>query len=266
MVTTSSGATRPTLHSCNNHSQTQSPLNALIPSRKEGAHRVPRRILFIEDDDNMRTMLAISLQQEGYEVIEARSAEDGLRLFEQHSADMVLVDLRLPDTDGFAVTRAIRRVASVPIAMVTASGDTHDVVAGLEAGADDYVVKPVVAKELSARIRALLRRSAGAAVPEPTVQRFGAVELHREAGVVYRDGEEVSLTLTQFRVLCQLADTPGWVVSRAQLLEHVWGYDFFGDDRLVDYHISGLRTKIEDDPSNPRLIVTVRGLGYKLVT
>ncbi|MGH8979764.1 MAG: response regulator transcription factor [Acidimicrobiales bacterium] len=224
-----------------------------------------RRILFIEDDDHMRTMLAISLEQEGFEVTQARSGEEGLRAFEQGGADMVLVDLRLPDTDGFEVTRAIRRAANVPIAMVTASGDTHDVVAGLEAGADDYVVKPVVAKELSARIRALLRRSATPAAPEATTQRFGDIELHREAGVVYRAGEEVALTLTQFRVLCELADTPGWVVSRAQLLERVWGYDFFGDDRLVDYHISGLRTKIEDDPSNPHLIVTVRGLGYKLV-
>jgi DNA-binding response OmpR family regulator len=97
------------------------------------------------------------------------------------------------------------------------------------------------------------------------VERFGDVELHREAGVVRRDGKEVPLTLTQFRVFCELADTPGWVVSRAQLLERVWGYDFFGDDRLVDYHISGLRTKVERDPSNPELIVTVRGLGYKLV-
>ncbi len=224
-----------------------------------------RRILFIEDDDRMRGVLSLSLQQEGYTVVEARSGEEGLGRLEEGEPDMVLVDLRLPDMDGFEVTRAIRRATNVPIAMVTASGDTHDVVAGLEAGADDYVVKPVVAKELSARIRALLRRSTSAAAPDPSVQRFRDVELHREAGVVRRDGEEVPLTLTQFRVLCELADTPGWVVSRGQLLERVWGYDFFGDDRLVDYHISGLRTKIERDPSNPELIVTVRGLGYKLV-
>lgn len=223
-----------------------------------------RRILFIEDDDHMRGVLALSLQLEGFEVVEVGSAEEGLRQVVD-GVDMVLVDLRLPDMDGFEVTRAIRRVTNVPIAMVTASGDTHDVVAGLEAGADDYVVKPVVAKELSARIRALLRRSATPAAPGTTVQRFGDIELHREEGVVLRDGKEIALTLTQFRVLCELADTPGWVVSRAQLLERVWGYDFFGDDRLVDYHISGLRTKIERDPPNPELIVTVRGLGYKLV-
>lgn len=225
---------------------------------------MPRRILFIEDDDHIRAMLALSLEQEGYAVVEARSGEEGLREFEGRGADTVLVDLRLPDMDGFAVTRALRRTADVPIVMVTASSDTYDVVAGLEAGADDYVVKPVVAKELSARIRALLRRTSASGATG-TAQRFGDVELHREAGSVYRSGEEVALTRTQFRVLCELAANPGWVVTRAQLLERVWGYDFFGDDRLVDYHISGLRTKIERDPSVPELIVTVRGLGYKLV-
>ncbi|MGH9078066.1 MAG: response regulator transcription factor [Acidimicrobiales bacterium] len=225
---------------------------------------MPRRILFIEDDDHIRAMLSLSLEQDGYLVVQARSGEEGLKEFERNGADMVLVDLRLPDMDGFEVTRTLRRGADVPIAMVTASGDTYDVVAGLEAGADDYVVKPVVAKELSARIRALLRRAA-ASGPAGTVQRFGEVELHREAGAVYRSGQELGLTRTQFRVLCELAATPGWVVSRAQLLERVWGYDFFGDDRLVDYHISGLRTKIERDPANPELIVTVRGLGYKLI-
>lgn len=223
-----------------------------------------RRILFIEDDDHMRTMLSLSLEQEGYTVVGAASGEEGLATFDEQGADMVLVDLRLPDMNGFEVTRALRRHTDVPIAMVTASNDTHDVVAGLEAGADDYVVKPVVAKELSARIRALLRRTSAGA-PSTSVQRFGDVELHAEAGLVYRGGEEVVLTRTQFKVLCELAATPGWVVSRAQLLERVWGYDFFGDDRLVDYHISGLRNKIEHDPSNPTLIVTVRGLGYKLV-
>lgn len=225
---------------------------------------MPRRILFIEDDDHVRSVLSLSLRQEGYDVVEARSGEEGLREVEQQAPDMVLVDLRLPDMSGFEVTRSIRRSSSVPIAVVTASGDTHDVVAGLEAGADDYVVKPVIAKELSARIRALLRRASSGG-PDSTVQRFGDVELRREEGVVVRGGEEVALTLTQFRVLCELADTPGWVVSRSQLLERVWGYDFFGDDRLVDYHVSGLRSKIEHDPASPQLIVTVRGLGYKLV-
>ncbi len=212
----------------------------------------------------MRGILAVSLRQEGFHVQEAASGEEGLQALHEHGADMVLVDLRLPGIDGFAVTRAIRRDTDVPIAMVTASSDTYDVVAGLEAGADDYVVKPVVAKELCARIRAMLRRVGGTS-SNASVQRFGTVEIQREAGVVRRDGEEVPLTVTQFRVLCELAASPGWVVSRAQLLDRVWGYDFFGDDRLVDFHISGLRGKIERDPSSPELIVTARGLGYKLV-
>jgi DNA-binding response OmpR family regulator len=223
-----------------------------------------RQILFIEDDQHMRSVLAVSLRQEGFRVLEAGSGEEGLRKLAEHGADMVLVDLRLPGMDGFAVTRAIRRDTDVPIAMVTASSDTYDVVAGLEAGADDYVVKPVVAKELCARIRAMLRRVASS-TPSTAVQRFGSLEIHREAGVVRSHGEDVPLTVTQFRVLCELAANPGWVLSRAQLLDRVWGYDFFGDDRLVDFHISGLRAKVEGDPSNPELIVTVRGLGYKLV-
>jgi DNA-binding response OmpR family regulator len=147
--------------------------------------------------------------------------------------------------------------------VVTACSDSHDVVAGLEAGADDYVAKPVVAKVLAARIRALLRRAS--VTPEAgTLLRFGDVELHQEAGTVYRSGQPVSLTRTEFRVLSELAATPGWVVSRAQLLERVWDYDFFGDERLVDNHVGRLRAKLEADPSAPELIVTVRGLGYKL--
>lgn len=221
------------------------------------------RILFIEDDENLRNVLAISLRQEGYSVDEAASGEAGLDSFDRSGADVVIVDLRLPGIDGFEVTRALRRKSQVPITIVTAHNDSHDVVAGLEAGADDYVAKPVGAKELAARIRALLRRVSVTALPG-TVLRFGDVEIHREGGAVYQDGREIVLTRTEFRVLCELAATPGWVVSRAQLLERVWDYDFFGDERLVDTHIGRLRAKIEADRSAPELIVTVRGLGYKL--
>ena len=221
------------------------------------------RILFVEDDRPMRHLLTLSLRQEGYEVVEAGTGEEALDRFSEHGAEVVLVDLRLPAIDGFEVTRTLRRTHDVPIIMVTACDDSHDVVAGLEAGADDYVVKPVVAKELSARIRAVLRRSSVTALPS-TVLRVGGIEIHREAGTVCREGREVALTSTEFRLLCELAAKPGWVLTRAQLLELVWDYDFFGDERLVDTHVGRLRAKIERDPSNPTLIVTIRGLGYKL--
>lgn len=224
---------------------------------------MPPRILFIEDDAPMRSVLATSLRREGYEVDEAGSGEEGLASFERRRPDVVLVDLRLPGIDGLELTRTLRHSHDVPITMVTACDDSHDVVAGLEAGADDYVVKPVVAKELAARIRAILRRVSTSSLPA-TVVRFGDVELHREAGVVRRAGNDVALTRTEFRLLCELAAKPGWVLSRAQLLERVWDYDYFGDERLVDTHIGRLRAKVEDDPSHPSLVVTVRGLGYKL--
>ena len=220
-------------------------------------------ILFIEDDERIRRVLAASLAKEGYLVEEAASGEQGLEAVARRAPDVVLVDVRLPGIDGFEVTRRLRQTSDVPILVVTACGDSHDVVAGLEAGADDYVVKPVVAKELGARIRAALRR-VHAPPLEPTILRFGDLEVNLEANTTSRSGRAVELTRTEFRLLCELAKHPGWVLSRGQLLERVWEYDFFGDERLVDNHIGRLRAKIERDPSNPELIVTVRGAGYKL--
>ena len=165
--------------------------------------------------------------------------------------------------DGFECCRELRKTSAVPIIMVTARTDTHDVVAGLEAGADDYVTKPFEPKELAARIRALLRR---ARTNEPGLVQleFGDLEILPEAGVVRRGGEEVHLTRTEFLLLCELAANAGKVLSREQLLERVWSYDYFGDGRLVDVHVRRLRTKIEHEPSEPRHVLTVRGLGYKL--
>ena len=168
----------------------------------------------------------------------------------------------LPGMDGFEVCRSLRRLSDVPVVIVTARDDTHDVVAGLEAGADDYVTKPFVVKELAARMRALLRRSRGSGSSK--VYTFGELEIAPEAGVVRRHAEELRLTKTEFRLLCELASNAGLVLSRDQLLEHVWGYDFLGDGRLVDAHIRRLRQKIELDPSRPEWITTVRGFGYKL--
>jgi DNA-binding response OmpR family regulator len=224
---------------------------------------VGTRILTVEDDERIRTAVRMALEDEGWEVVEAESGEAAVELFSGQPADVVLIDLMLPGMDGFELCRSIRRASDVPIVMVTARADTHDVVAGLEAGADDYVTKPFQPKELSARIRALLRR-ARPAEPGRAHLRFGDLEVVPDEGVVRRDGDEVHLTKTEFRLLCELASAPGRVFSREQLLERVWGYDYFGDGRLVDVHVRRLRTKVELDAANPRHVVTVRGLGYKL--
>jgi DNA-binding response OmpR family regulator len=222
------------------------------------------RILLIEDDDRIRTSMRLALVDEGHEVTEADRAEEGLRLFGAEGADVVLVDLMLPDIDGFECCRQLRRTSDVPIIMVTARTDTHDVVAGLEAGADDYVTKPFEMKELSARIRALRRRSRPASAGTSEVIAVGDLEIRPDAGEVRRAGTQIHLTRTEFRLLCELASAPQRVFSRELLLERVWSYDYFGDGRIVDVHVRRLRTKIETDPGQPELLVTVRGLGYKL--
>jgi DNA-binding response OmpR family regulator len=226
---------------------------------------VGTRILTVEDDERIRLAVKLALEDEGWLVDEADTGEQALARFGQEPADVVLIDIMLPGIDGFEVCRSIRRSSDVPIVMVTARADTHDVVAGLEAGADDYLTKPFAPKELSARIRALLRR---ARTTDPAIShlRFGDLEIVPEEGVVTRDGEEVHLTKTEFRLLVELASSPGRVFSREVLLERVWGYGYFGDGRLVDVHIRRLRTKVERDAANPQHVVTVRGLGYKLQT
>ena len=223
-------------------------------------------LLFIEDDPNIRTALRLSLEDEGYRVEEAPDGESGIRLFSQIRPDLVLLDLRLPDMSGFEVCRSLRRVSTVPIIIVTAQTDTHDLVVGLEAGADDYVTKPVNTKELAARIRASIRRNNLAGTGGiGSVSKFGDVELRRDLCVVMKGGVEVSLTRTEYDLLCEFADHPNMVLSRDQLLERVWGYEYLGDSRLVDAHIRRLRVKIEDQPDAPKIVTTVRGMGYRLI-
>ena len=224
---------------------------------------VGTRILSVEDDERIRTAVKLALEDEGWSVEEADTGEEALNAFQRQPSDVVLIDIMLPGIDGFDVCRAIRRVSDVPIVMVTARADTHDVVAGLEAGADDYLTKPFAPKELSARIRALLRRARSSDSGSSHL-RFGDLEIIPDEGVVRRGGEEIHLTKTEFRLLVELASSPGRVFSRETLLERVWGYGYFGDGRLVDVHVRRLRTKVEADAANPRHVVTVRGLGYKL--
>jgi len=220
------------------------------------------RILTVEDDERIRTAVSLALEEEGWEVKETANGEDALVAFAQDPSDVVLIDIMLPGIDGFEVCRRIRRLGDVPIVMVTARSDSHDVVAGLEAGADDYLRKPFDPKELSARVRALLRRSRPT---ESSVQMvFDHLEVIPDEGVVRLAGDEVHLTRTEFRLLVEFASSPGKVMSREDLLERVWARDYFDDERLVDVHVRRLRTKIEPDPANPRYVVTVRGMGYKL--
>jgi DNA-binding response OmpR family regulator len=224
---------------------------------------VGTRVLTVEDDERIRSAVKLALEDEGWTVDEAESGEAAIELFNRNAPDVVLIDIMLPGIDGFELCRTLRRTSAVPIVMVTARNDTHDIVAGLEAGADDYLTKPFAAKELSARIRALLRRIRPSATRRAQLT-FGELELSPEEGKITRNGEEIHLTKTEFRLLCELAENAGKVFSRESLLDRVWGYDYFGDGRLVDVHIRRLRTKIETDPANPRYVVTVRGLGYRL--
>ncbi|MGM1063013.1 response regulator [Saccharothrix sp. Mg75] len=219
-------------------------------------------VLLVEDDEHIRQALGLALGDEGFEVREAVSGEDALALLAEDEPDVVLLDLVLPGVDGLEVCRTLRARGDLPIIVVTARADAADVIAGLEAGADDYVTKPLVASVLAARIRALLRRRGPGRQDE--VLRVGDLEVRPDVGSVHRAGVEVHLTRTEFRLLVELATAAGRIVTREQLLQRVWGYDYFGDTRLLDVHVRRLRRKVEHNPDEPALVVTVRGAGYRL--
>jgi DNA-binding response OmpR family regulator len=222
------------------------------------------RVLVVDDDPPLRRMLARTLRAEGYEVSVAADGPAALLATERAAPDLIVLDVAMPAVDGLSVARRLRdRGLATPILMLTARDAVSDRVAGLEAGADDYVTKPFVVTELSARIAASLRRARSTGTS--TSFSLGEVEVVPDEGTVRRAGVDVHCTRTEFRLLCELGASPGKVHSREQLLDRVWGYDYFGDGRLVDVHIRRLRTKVEDDPANPRHIITVRGMGYKLV-
>ncbi len=224
--------------------------------------RVDERVLLVEDDASIREVAALGLKQAGFRVSTAVDGRDGLMRALQEPADAVILDVMLPSLDGFEVCREIRKQSRVPILMLTARTDTIDVVVGLESGADDYVTKPFEMPELVARVRAVLRRSSSQ--PEETTVSVGGLEIDPASFIATKDGRELSLTATEFRLLLEMGRRPGQVFTREMLLDRVWNYDYLGDSRLVDVAMQRLRAKVEEDPAHPTLITTVRGVGYRL--
>ncbi|WP_104086259.1 response regulator transcription factor [Arthrobacter sp. GMC3] len=223
-------------------------------------------ILLVEDDPDINAAFRLALSQRGHSVAGCFLGGEGVALAtEVPGPDLVVLDLMLPDLDGREVCRRIRAVSQIPIIMMTARGDDADVVLGLESGADDYVVKPVEPYLLDARIRALLRRSSLPVAPagESDVVTSGALRLDRKSLVTSINGEAVPLTATETRLLLELSKHPGQVRSREQLLRDVWGTDYLNESRMVDASIQRLRSKVERDPSQPKIIATVRGFGYR---
>lgn len=218
------------------------------------------RILVVDDDAPLAEMLSIVLRQEGFDSQLVARGDEAMTAFREYRPDLVLLDLMLPGMDGIEVCKQIRHESGVPIVMLTAKGDTVDVVVGLESGADDYVVKPFKPKELIARIRARVRRFDA---PQTETLDIGDLHIDVAAHQVTRAGEPLSLTPLEFDLLLCLARRPHQVFSREVLLEQVWGYRHAADTRLVNVHVQRLRSKVEHDPENPQVVVTVRGVGYK---
>ncbi|MDC7121434.1 response regulator transcription factor [Cellulomonas fimi] len=233
------------------------------------------RILLVEDEESYREPLTYQLEREGYDVVTAATGPEALERFEEHGADLVLLDLMLPGLPGTEVCRRLRLTSDVPVIMLTAKDDEIDKVVGLELGADDYVTKPYSSRELLARMRAVLRRreaavtaGAAAAPSGPAVEDellvSGPVELDVDRHTVKVRGEVVPFPLKEFELLEMLLRNAGRVLTRGQLIDRIWGSDYVGDTKTLDVHVKRVRAKIEEDPANPTLLLTVRGLGYKL--
>jgi two-component system, OmpR family, response regulator RegX3 len=221
------------------------------------------RVLVVEDEESFSDALSYMLRREGFEAVVADSGPEALAEFDRGGADIVLLDLMLPGLPGTEVCRVLRSRSNVPIIMLTAKDAEIDKVVGLELGADDYVTKPYSARELVARIRAVLRRRGDGEAPAEATLEAGPVRMDVDRHVVAVDGEPVALPLKEFDLLELLLRNAGRVLTRVQLIDRVWGSDYVGDTKTLDVHVKRLRAKIEPDPANPKYLVTVRGLGYK---
>lgn len=223
-------------------------------------------ILVVEDEETVRETLAFNLQEEGYQVLTAADGEAALHIIREEKPDLVVLDIMLPELDGLTVCRLVRRdreVAHIPIIMLTARGTQGDKMVGLDSGADDYITKPFGLGEFLARVRAVLRRAGADRIVAPQTLQAGDIRLDMPARKVYRGDRPLQLSAREFDLLAELVRNQGAVLSRDLILTRVWGYDYFGSARTVDVHIRWLREKIEEDPSNPQHIITVRGVGYR---
>ena len=225
------------------------------------------KVLIVEDEPNLLAALEYTMEREGYDALTADNGEAGLRIAREESPDIIILDVMLPALDGFEVCRLIRRESGVPIIMLTARGDVNDRVTGLDLGADDYLVKPLSVRELVARVRNMLRRSSGGAAggggrqSETVVS--GNLSIDMKGHTASLNGAPLYMKPREFALIALLASNKGRAFTRDQILERLWGHDYIGDSRTVDVHVRWLREKIEPDPSKPRRIVTIRGVGYR---
>jgi DNA-binding response OmpR family regulator len=223
------------------------------------------RVLVVDDEERIRSLVSTYLRAEGFEVDEAATGEDALVELRRRPPDLVILDIRLPGMDGFEVLRELRRGSEVYVIMLTARTEESDKLVGLTVGADDYITKPFSPRELVARVKVVLRRGRGPRRPDDELLKFEGLTIDLAGHEVHVDGRSVELTTLEFDLLVVLAAAPGRVFSRRQLIEQVWGWDFFGDERVVDVHVRNLRRALGDSADSPRFIGTVRGVGYKLV-
>lgn len=221
-----------------------------------------KTILVVEDEKTIADILVFNLQREGYQTLEANDGAEGLKLATEKNPDLILLDVMLPVMDGFEVCKNIRRKSQVPILMLTAREEETDKVLGLELGADDYITKPFSMRELMARVKTNIRR--GSIQPEDEIkcETSSSIQIKQSNGSVYKNGKQIDLSVREFELLTFMSATPGQVYSREELMEKVWGYEYYGDLRAVDVAIRRLREKIEDESAQPKYIITKRGLGY----